>query len=150
MTETTKTIDTYVNAASQSPLPAWALSASLIFAGFNTHPPVSSKLGSSGGSSHFSKLLALAKPTRLSCFGFGAANALGGWIIYDGDLANGSGFSFAWSTLYLLVNGTPAVKSLLHGRVSPIALGVLALGNAGLYGKQFFWPSTPVSSVVSA
>lgn len=146
MSETTVKIDNYVNAASQSPLPAWALSASLIFTGFNTHKPVSSKLGSSGGSSQFSKLLALAKPTRTSCFAFGAANALGGWIIFDGDTANGTGFSFAWSVLYLLVNGRPAVKSLLYGRVSPIALSVLALGNAGLYGKQFFWPGKPLIS----
>lgn len=142
MAEVTETAEKYVSITSQSPLPAWALSASLIFTGFNTHKPVDPKLGSSGGSSHFSKLLALTKPTRTSCFAFGAANALGGWIIYDGDVSNGAGFTFAWSVLYLLVNGKPAVKSLLAGRVSPLALSVLALGNAGLYGKQFFWPSS--------
>lgn len=130
----------YVDAAGQSPLPAWALAGSLLFAGFNSHTPVNPKLGS-GGSSTFSRLLAAAKPTRKSCFLFGAANALGGWILFDGDVANGSGFSFAWSVLYLLVNGRPALKSLIHGRVSPAAISVLALGNAGVYGKQFFWPA---------
>lgn len=72
---------------------------------------------------------------------FGVANALGSWIIYDGDVANGSGFTFAWSALYTIVNGRPSFRSFLQGRVSPVALSILALGNAGIYGKQFFWPS---------
>lgn len=127
--------------ASKSPLPAWALSASLLFAGLNAHKPVDAKLGS-GGSSHFSRTLALSKPTRTSCFLFGGAQALGGYIIYDDDVSNGAGFTFAWSTLYLLVNGRPAVKSLMGGRVSPLALSVLALGNAGIYAREFFWPSS--------
>ncbi|SGZ56411.1 CIC11C00000005725 [Sungouiella intermedia] len=142
MEEFTKSAELYVNEAGKSPLPAWALSASLLLQGLNAHSAVDAKLGSTGGSSHFSKQLALAKPSRTSCFAFGAANALGGWIIFDGDVANGSGFSFAWSVLYLLVNGRPAVRSLFSGRVSPIALGTLALGNATIYGKQFFWPSS--------
>lgn len=62
-----------------------------------------------------------------------------GWIIYDGDLANGAGFNFAWSTLYLIVNGTSSVKSLTLGRLNPIGLSMLALGNVGMYGKKFFW-----------
>lgn len=142
MEQVTKSSEQYISAASQSPLPAWALSASLLYLGFNAHPPVDSKLGSSGGSSQFSKQLALTKPTRTSCFTFGAANALGGWMIFDGDTANGSGFTFAWSTLYLLVNGRPALRSLVSGRVSPAAVSILALGNAAIYGKQFFWPSS--------
>ncbi|QWU88410.1 hypothetical protein CA3LBN_002718 [Candidozyma haemuli] len=77
----------------------------------------------------------------LSCFLFGGASALGGYIMYDGDVPNGAGFTFAWSTLYLLVNGRPALKSLIRGHVSPLALAGLALGNAGIYGKEFIWPS---------
>lgn len=137
MEDITKTTARYVNLASMSPLPAWALSASLLSKGLGEN--VDPKLGSVG-SSTFSK--ALAKPTKASCLTFGAAHALGGYIIYDDDISNGSGFTFAWSTLYLLVNGRPSIKSFFHGRISPVALSVLALGNAGIYGKQFFWPSS--------
>lgn len=130
----------YVLQASKSPLPAWAMSASLLYTGLNTHKPVDTKLGS-GGSSQFSRTLAFSKPTRTSCFLFSGVNALGGYIIYDDDVTNGAGFTFAWSTLYLIVNGRSAVKSLLGGRISPMALSVLALGNAGIYAREFFWPS---------
>lgn len=129
----------YVDLAAHSPLPAWAMTGLLLYAGFSAPQALASKAGS-GGSYQFSKSLALAKPTRKSSLLFGAANALGGWIIFDGDVTNGAGFTFAWSCLYLLVNGGPSVKSLLHGRVSPVAISTLALGNAGIYGKQFFWP----------
>lgn len=130
----------YVNLASTSPLPAWALSASLLYKGATNPKPVDPKLGS-GGSVDFAKSLATAKPTRPSCFLFGPAAALGGYIIYDGDVSNGAGFLFAWSTLYLLVNGKPAITSLLRGHVVPLSIATLALGNVGIYGKQFFWPS---------
>lgn len=140
MEEVTKSSENYINRASQSPLPAWALSSSLLFMGYNTRTPAEAKLGSSA-TSHSTKLK-LVKPTRTSCFTFGVANALGGWIIFDGDVANGAGFTFAWSVLYLLVNGKPALRSLLSGRVSPVTVSMLALGNATIYGKQFFWPSS--------
>ena len=78
---------------------------------------------------------------QTTCLLFGAANALGSYIIYDGDVTNGAGFTFAWLTLYLIVNGRPSFRSMLRGRMSPVALSVLALGNAGIYGKQFFWPT---------
>lgn len=130
----------YANAASTSPLPAWALSASLIYRGLSIQKPVDPKLGS-GGSFDFSKSVAFSKPNRISCFLFGGASALGGYIIHDGDVPNGAGFTFAWSTLYLLVNGRPALKSLIRGHVAPLAIAGLALGNAGLYGKEFIWPS---------
>lgn len=135
-----KDIYSYILQASQSPLPAWAMSVSLLYSGLNTHTAVDTKLGS-GGSSRFSKALALSKPTKKSCFLFGGVNALGGYIIYDGDISNGAGFTFAWSVLYLLVNGKSALKSLTRGRLSPMALSILALGNTGLYGREFFWPS---------
>lgn len=136
----TKTALKYANAASSSPVPAWALSAALVYRGLSIQKPVDPKLGS-GGSFDFSKSVAASKPNRISCFLFGGASALGGYIMYDGDVPNGAGFTFAWSTLYLLVNGRPALKSLIRGHVSPLALAGLALGNAGIYGKEFIWPS---------
>ncbi|KAL6678290.1 hypothetical protein ACI3L0_000125 [Candidozyma auris] len=138
-----KTAVGYANAASTSPIPAWALSGSLFYRALTLQKPVDSKLGSggSGGSFDFSKAVAASKPNRSSCFLFGGASALGGYIIYDGDVPNGAGFSFAWSALYLIVNGRPALKSLIRGHVTPLSLAVLALGNAGLYGKEFVWPS---------
>lgn len=61
-------------------------------------------------------------------------------MVYDGDETNGAGFTFAWSTLYLIVNGRASLRSLVSGRVTPMSLSLLALGNAGIYGKAFFWP----------
>ncbi|PVH22839.1 hypothetical protein CXQ85_002563 [Candidozyma haemuli] len=106
-----KTAIKYANAASTSPVPAWALSAALVYRGLSLQKPVDPKLGS-GGSFDFSKSVAASKPSRLSCFLFGGVSALGGYIIHDGDVPNGAGFTFAWSTLYLIVNGRPAFKSL--------------------------------------
>ncbi|OBA18065.1 hypothetical protein METBIDRAFT_47731 [Metschnikowia bicuspidata var. bicuspidata NRRL YB-4993] len=131
----------YVDLAGQSPIPPAVASASLLYVGMSSPTAIASKIGSSGGSSLFSKSATITKPTRSTCLLFGAANALGGWIIYDGDVTNGAGFTFAWSALYLVVNGRPSMRSMLRGRMSPVALSVLALGNAGIYGKQFFWPS---------
>lgn len=142
MEDIQKTATNYVDFAGQSPLPPLLASASLLYVGLSSPTAIASKVGSSGGSSLFSKSATLTKPTRPTCLLFGAANALGSWIIYDGDVTNGSGFTFAWSTLYLIVNGRPSVRSMLRGRLSPVALSVLALGNAGIYGKQFFWPSS--------
>lgn len=124
--------------AGATPLPAWALSAALLYQGVTSHRPVDAKLGS-GGSSRFSKALASQRPTRLLCFLFGGALALGGYIVYDGDVENGAGFSGAWATLYLLVNGRAAVKNFFWGRVKPVGYALLALGNAGVYGKQYIW-----------
>lgn len=129
------------NAAS-TPYPAWLLSTTLLYKGITYHNPINSVQGSSGGSYKFSQNLSSAKPTRASCLTFGLTNLLGGWIIYDGDVINGSGFTFAWSTLYLIVNGRSSFKSVFRGRVSPLALSLLAVGNAGIYGKKFFWPSS--------
>ena len=127
------------NELPNTPYPAWFFSAVLLYKGVTTHKPIANSTGTSGGSAKFSQWLSLSKPSRLSCFTFGAAHLLGGWIIYDGDLANGAGFNFAWSTLYLIVNGTSSVKSLTLGRLNPIGLSMLALGNVGMYDKKFFW-----------
>lgn len=128
---------------SVSPYPAVLLGSSLILKGAASSKP--SPVGVELGSSvKISRALAV-KPSRASCFTFGAANLLGAWVIYDGEPINGAGFNFAWSSLYLIVNGTASFKSLFRGKVSPLALSVLALGNAGLYGKKFFWPSNSLA-----
>lgn len=129
-----------LSTAATTPYPAWVLSAGLLYKGLTSHTPITTAKGTSGGSFKFSQSLAVARPTRPLCLLFGGAQALGGWIVYDGDVTNGAGFNFAWLTLYLIVNGTSSVKSVVRGRVSPLALSLLALGNAGIYGKKFFWP----------
>ena len=144
MEDIQQTATNYVDLAGQSPLPPLAASALLLYVGMSSPTAIASKIGSSGGSSLFSKLSTLTKPTRATCLLFGAANALGSYIIYDGDVTNGAGFTFAWLTLYLIVNGRPSFRSMLRGRMSPVALSVLALGNAGIYGKQFFWPTKKI------
>ncbi|CAK7896590.1 hypothetical protein CAAN1_04S06326 [[Candida] anglica] len=126
--------------ASSTPYPAWALGGLLLGRGLTIQKPMTPISGTSGSSFKFSQTLATARPTKASCFTFGAAHLLGGWIIYDGDELNGAGFNFAWSTLYLIVNGRAGIKSIFAGRINPLAFSLLALGNAGIYGKRFFWP----------
>lgn len=128
---------------SASPVPALTFGTALIAKGLSMGRPA--EIASSG--LKFSRTLATARPTKLSCFLFGGAQLVGGWINIDGDPLNAAGFSFAWSTLYLLVNGGASVKSIARGRVSPVALSVLALGNVGLYGKKFFWPAAKLGPV---
>lgn len=128
-----------VNQLPKTPYPAWVFSGLLLYKGITTHKPIGDYTGTSGGSYKFSQSLSLSKPSRVTCFTFGAAHLLGGWILYDGDIPNGAGFNFAWSTLYLLVNGKSSVKSLVQGRLNPVGLSILAIGNVGLYGKEFFW-----------
>ncbi|CAI5756047.1 unnamed protein product [Candida verbasci] len=125
-----------------SPIPSFLLGSSLIFKGLLSSGQSISKIpnqGTSGSSFKFNQKLSIAKPTRLSCFTFGGASLLGSWMLYDGDPLNASGFNMAWSGLYLLVNGKSSIKSVIHGRLSPILLSSLALFNTGLYGREFFW-----------
>lgn len=128
------------NELSTSPFPALLLGSSLLYKGLLSSPPISLPSGTSGSSLKFGRTAAIAKPTRASCYLFGGANLLGAWLMYDGEPTNGAGFNFAWSTLYLIVNGTAGVKGLFRGRISPVALSALALGNAGIYGRKFLWP----------
>ncbi|KAG7194396.1 uncharacterized protein KQ657_004609 [Scheffersomyces spartinae] len=123
-----------------SPFPAWLFGSSLLYKGIFT-PKALVLEGTLGDSVKFAKALAAQRPTKTSCLAFGATSLLGGWIIYDGDILNGAGFTAVWSTLYLLVNGSSSIKSVLRGRISPLALSTLALGNAGVYGLQFVYPS---------
>ncbi|RLV91043.1 Altered inheritance of mitochondria protein 19 mitochondrial [Spathaspora sp. JA1] len=120
-----------------SPIPASLVGNFLLLKGALIKAPVAE-----GGSSGLLKLksaAAAAKPTRVSCYGFATANLLGAWIIYDGDPVVGAGFTFAWSILYLIVNGGASVKSLFRGRISPIGLSLLTLGNTAIYGNKFLW-----------
>ncbi|EDK37877.2 hypothetical protein PGUG_01975 [Meyerozyma guilliermondii ATCC 6260] len=128
-----------INRQGESPFPAWLLSGALLAKSIGGSKPLPSNLGS-GGSYKTSVAMALEKPSRATCLTFGAAHLLGGYITYDGDITNGAGFSFAWSTLYVLVNGRSSLKSVFRGHFSPLALAVLATGNAGIYGRKFFWP----------
>ncbi|EGV61231.1 hypothetical protein PSN45_001508 [Yamadazyma tenuis] len=131
-----------IDTASTSPVPPFIFSTLLLSRGLTATRPIDKiASGSSGASARLASTLALAKPTRVSCFLFGFTNLLGSYMIYDNELENGAGFTFAWSTLYLLVNGGASIKSAIRGRVVPLGLSVLALGNVGLYGRQYFWPS---------
>lgn len=123
------------------PYPSLALGSALMWQGVNAIPAVAvdNNGQTSGSLFKFGAKVAKAGPTRLLCFAFGAANLLGSWMMYDGDETNAAGFNFAWSTLYVIVNGRSSIKSVLRGRISPVALALLATGNAGLYGKKFLW-----------
>lgn len=132
---------TSIDSVTDTPFPPWLFGSLLFYKGISIPAPISSS-GTSGASHKFAKSLATSKPTKLSCYTFGLAHLIGGYMIYDDNLENGAGFTFAWSTLYLLVNGRASFKSVFSGRVSPLALSILALGNAGIYGKKFFWPQT--------
>ncbi|AET38827.1 Aim19p Ecym_3337 [Eremothecium cymbalariae DBVPG len=76
-------------------------------------------------------------PTAKTSVLFGAAQALGGWIIHDGDLESGSGFLAAWSSLYLLVGGRGSVSALRYGRVWPLLLAGTSGVSGLLYGQRF-------------
>jgi hypothetical protein len=136
---TTKQAYLVVDTLGTSPIPSAVLGTSLILKGL-TQPNASLQAGV--------KNPVLLKPTRLSCFGFGAANLLGTWMMIDGEPINASGFNFAWSALYVIVNGKPSISALVHGRFSALALSGLALGNATIYGLKFFWPGSSGSNLV--
>ncbi|KAI5969588.1 hypothetical protein CANMA_001251 [Candida margitis] len=130
-----------LDALSVSPYPSGVLSAGLFLKALTkTSSAVTiPNSGTSGSSFAFHKKLAASQPTRLSCTLFGSAMALGTYMMIDGDPLNASGFNFAWSTLYLIVNGKSSVSSVFKGRLAPVALSGLALFDAALYGREFFW-----------
>lgn len=140
MSDIIKAAKKYSTIAAESPVPAWAFAAGLGYTAYSIPTKMAANVGSSGGSYLFHQSAVFKKPSRNSCILFGLTHALGGYMIHDGDETNGAGFTFAWSTLYLIVNGKASVTSLLRGRVTPMSLSILALGNATIYGKGFFWP----------
>lgn len=128
-----------IDQVSDTPLPPFVFGSLLMLRGLTATRPIDQLAGSSGASAKLARKLAVAKPTRVSCFTFGITNLIGSYMIYDNDMEDGAGFTFAWSTLYLLVNGGASIKSMVRGRIAPVGLSILALGNAGIYGKKFFW-----------
>ncbi|CEP61362.1 Aim19p LALA0_S03e01156g [Lachancea lanzarotensis] len=98
--------------------------------------PVSSKIGSSSILRLWSRPKFVGPSTKTSLL-FGSAQALGSWIIYDGDLESGSGFLGAWSALYLIVGGRGSVKALRYGRVWPLTLSAMAATSTALYTRRF-------------
>ncbi|SCV05383.1 LANO_0H06282g1_1 [Lachancea nothofagi CBS 11611] len=103
-------------------------------------PAVSSPIGVGQSGSSLTRFWSRPKfvgPSTKTALLFGGAQALGSWIIYDGDLESGSGFLGAWSALYLIVGGRGSVKALRYGRVWPLALSTLALANTAFYTKRF-------------
>lgn len=136
-----------IDQVSNTPYPPFVFGSLLVLRGFTATRPIDQIAGSSGASAKFARSMAIAKPTKASCFTFGITNLIGSYMIYDHDIEDGAGFTFAWSSLYLLVNGGASIKSLIRGRVAPLGLSILALGNAGIYGKKFFWSDkNPLSS----
>lgn len=123
--------------------PALVLGLGLFWRGLTiTHPSaitLDNMDKSSSSLFNFDPKVVKSRPTRLSCFAFGTTNLLGSWIMYDGEKVNAAGFNFAWSTLYVIVNGRAGLKSTLRGHFAPMALALLATVNATIYGKIFLW-----------
>lgn len=68
---------------------------------------------------------------------FGLASLAGSWMIFDDDLESGSGFTAAWSGLYLLLNGKSSIKWLKYGKMWPLLVSGVAFGNTAMYGRRF-------------
>lgn len=126
-----------IESLSISPYPALVFGNILILKGALQSSASLAVNGSTGSTLIKSQKL---QPTRISCFGFGATQLIGAWLMYDGEPVNAAGFNFAWLSLYLIVNGRSSFKSIFRGRVSPLGLSILALGNSVIYGGEFFWP----------
>ncbi|SCU88633.1 LADA_0E11254g1_1 [Lachancea dasiensis] len=124
---------------SSTPYPA-ALNAAMLLATPMISPAALSPIGA--GQSHTGIFRVWSRPkfvgpTTKTALLFGAAQAVGSWIVYDGDVESGSGFLGAWSALYLIVGGRGSIKALRYGRVWPLALSSAALSNTVVYTKRF-------------
>ena len=105
-------------------------------------PAVSSPISASSSSTKpsFGRFWSRPKfvgPSTKTALLFGAAQAVGSWIIYDGDIESGTGFLGAWSALYMIVGGRGSIKALRYGRVWPLALSAIAASNTFLYSRRF-------------
>lgn len=119
-----------------------ALNSLLLLATPTISPATVSPVSIAQRAGSFKLFNALSKPKYLgpsnkTALLFGAAQALGAWIIYDGDLESGSGFLAAWSTLYLIVGGRGSVKALRYGKVWPLLISSFTGANAFMYGRRF-------------
>lgn len=68
---------------------------------------------------------------------FGIASLAGSWMIFDDDLESGCGFTAAWSSLYLLMNGRSSLKWIKFGKLWPGFVSSVALGNTMMYGRRY-------------
>ncbi|AOA62634.1 hypothetical protein KP2612_001881 [Komagataella phaffii] len=121
-----------------TPYPAWLFSTSLLVTSWLPKSEIPQQAVSPGRFSlfKFKTKPVSALPTKASCLLFGATVGFGGFMIYDNDLVNGSGFVSAWSILYSLVNARKGIWSL---RLWPKVLVGQALFTGLFYGQRFFW-----------
>ncbi|KAK7208434.1 loss of respiratory capacity protein 2 [Myxozyma melibiosi] len=116
---TKSTFSEQVSRLAITPYPAWGFSAAL----FSTLPR--------------SYQIKTYLPRPLSCLGFGSIIGFAGYMSYDNDPINGAGVASAWSILYLLANGR---RGITQFKPWPAVLSLYALGNAAMYGREFFFP----------
>ncbi|QLL30404.1 hypothetical protein HG536_0A02210 [Torulaspora globosa] len=124
-----------------TPYPA-ALNSLLLLATPQVSPATPSPVSvvQRASSSRFVNALSRPKylgPSSRTALLFGAAQALGAWMVYDGDVESGSGFLAAWSALYLIVGGRGSVKALRYGKVWPLLVASVTGANAFMYGRRF-------------
>lgn len=129
-----------LRAWSASPYPAWAFTTGLGIVPL-VRPPdqPAAQQPPPQKSSMFSFKKAYkptsAYPTTASALLFGGLIGLGGFVVYDHDVEDGTGIIGAWSFLYTLVNGK---RSLYSWKFYPKFLTVFALANTAVYGGRFF------------
>ncbi|CAB4390585.1 hypothetical protein RhiirA5_501792 [Rhizophagus irregularis] len=68
--------------------------------------------------------------------GFGLIFSFSGYMTYTGDLSNGGGTTASWSLIYSIFNAEKSIKSR---KPLPILMTSLALSNAYIYGKYYFF-----------
>lgn len=120
--------------SSRTPYPSWAFASLLV-----PTPLFSKQLVLQNSTSGILQKAKTVGPSSLNSLLFGGAMGLGGWIINEGDVESGSGFITAWTSLYLLVNGTNSIKALRYGRFWPLLLSGAAGGNLYIHAKRFFF-----------
>ncbi|RIA92844.1 altered inheritance of mitochondria protein 19 [Glomus cerebriforme] len=75
-------------------------------------------------------------PSVWTVIGFSLMFSLSGYMTYVGDFSNGAGTSTSWSLIYSLFNVERSIKSR---KPLPIVMSSLALSNAYVYGKYYFF-----------
>ncbi|ODV60632.1 Aim19p ASCRUDRAFT_16638, partial [Ascoidea rubescens DSM 1968] len=115
-----------------TPYPAWFSSVSIFLTPFINRKILSHRVKENKATTK----LMIPVGTFSSIF-YGSAFALAGFIIQDGDVTNGAGFTFVWSTLYLLVHGRKSLAGLRYGQPWPLFLATTLAGNAILHGRRF-------------
>ncbi|GBB94300.1 hypothetical protein RclHR1_23280002 [Rhizophagus clarus] len=75
-------------------------------------------------------------PSIWTVVGFGLIFSFSGYMTYTGDFFNGGGTTTSWSLIYTLFNAEKSIKSR---KPLPILMTSLALSNAYIYGKNYFY-----------